>query len=111
MSTTLAWTLLFMAGALEVSWLIAMKYSDGFTRLWPTVLVFALGTLSFYLLSLCLKAIPVGTAYVVWTGIGAVGGAVVGMLLFDEPRHAWRLVSMALVVAGIVGLKLTGHGG
>ena len=111
MSTTLAWTLLLIAGALEVSWLIAMKYSEGFTRLGPTLLVFALGTLSFYLLSLCLKAIPVGTAYVVWTGIGAVGGAVVGMLVFDEPRNAWRLASIALVVAGIVGLKLTGHGG
>jgi len=111
MSTTLSWTLLFLAGALEVSWLIAMKYSDGFTRLWPTVLVFVLGTLSFYLLSLCLKVIPVGTAYVVWTGVGAVGGAMVGMFMFDEPRDAWRLASMALIVAGIVGLKLTGPGG
>jgi quaternary ammonium compound-resistance protein SugE len=104
----MAWLLLFFAGALEVSWLIAMKYSNGFTKLWPTVLVFVLGLLSFYLLSLCLKAIPVGTAYVVWTGIGAVGGALVGMIVFGEPRDAWRLASIALVIAGIVGLKLTG---
>ena len=108
MSQGLAWTLLFIAGGLEVSWLIAMKYADGFTRLWPTILVFVLGTISFYLLSLCLKVIPVGTAYVVWTGVGAVGGAVVGMMLFDEPRDAMRLVSIALVLAGIVGLKITG---
>ena len=108
MSSGLAWLLLFVAGLLEVCWLVAMKYSEGFTRLWPTVLIFVLGTLSFYLISLCLKVIPVGTAYVVWTGIGAVGGAIVGMVLFNEPRDAWRLASMALVVAGIVGLKLTG---
>ena len=108
MSSGLAWLLLFLAGLLEVSWLVAMKYSEGFTRLWPTVLIFVLGTLSFYLISLCLKVIPVGTAYVVWTGIGAVGGAIVGMVLFNEPRDAWRLASIALVVAGIVGLKLTG---
>jgi quaternary ammonium compound-resistance protein SugE len=108
MSPAVAWMLLCVAGALEVTWLVAMKYSNGFTKLWPTVGVFALGTLSFYLLSLCLKVIPVGTAYVVWTGIGAVGGAVVGMLLFAEPRDGWRIASIALVVAGIVGLKLTG---
>lgn len=107
MSTGLAWLLLIFAGALEVSWLVAMKYAEGFTKLWPTVMVFVLGTLSFYLLSLCLKVIPVGTAYVVWTGIGAVGGAIVGIVLFHEPRDAWRITSIALVVAGIVGLKLT----
>jgi quaternary ammonium compound-resistance protein SugE len=107
MSTGLAWLLLIFAGVLEVSWLVAMKYAEGFTKLWPTVIVFVLGTLSFYLLSLCLKVIPVGTAYVVWTGIGAVGGAFVGIVLFNEPRDAWRITSIALVVAGIVGLKLT----
>ena len=108
MSSAVAWMLLCVAGALEVTWLVAMKYSEGFSKLWPTVAVFALGTLSFYLLSLSLKAIPVGTAYVVWTGIGAVGGALVGMLVFSEPRDGWRIASIALVVAGIVGLKLTG---
>lgn len=108
MTAGMAWLLLFIAGAMEVSWLVAMKYSDGFTKLWPTILVFVLGLASFYLLSLCLKVIPVGTAYVVWTGIGAVGGAIVGMMMFNEPRDAWRLMSIALIIAGIVGLKLTG---
>ena len=108
MSTGFAWLLLIIAGALEVSWLIAMKHAEGFTKLWPTVIVFVLGLLSFYLLSLSLKAIPVGTAYVVWTGIGAVGGAIAGMVLFNESRDVLRLVSIALVMAGIVGLKLTG---
>ena len=107
MSTGLAWWLLICAGLLEIGWLVAMKYSEGFTKLWPTGVVFVLGLLSFYLISLCLKVIPVGTAYVVWTGIGAVGGAVVGIVLFGEPRDAWRITSIALVVAGIVGLKLT----
>ena len=108
MSTGVAWLLLMVAGILEVSWLVAMKYADGFTKLWPTVIVFVLGTLSFYLISLCVKVIPVGTTYVVWTGIGAVGGAIVGMVLFNEPRDVLRLVSIALVVAGIVGLKVSG---
>lgn len=96
-----------VAGLLEVTWLLAMKYSEGFSKLWPTVLVFAVGTLSFYLLSLSLKVIPVGTAYVVWTGIGAVGGALLGIFVFAEPATAWRLASIALVVAGVVGLKIT----
>lgn len=103
----MAWLLLLFAGGLEVSWLVAMKYSQGFTKLWPTVYVFTAGTLSFYLVSVAVRSIPMGTAYVVWTGIGAVGGALVGMLWFDEPRDALRLVSMALVVAGILGLKFT----
>ena len=108
MSTGVAWLLLMVAGLLEVSWLVAMKYSEGFTKLWPTVFIFVIGTLSFYLVSLCVKVIPVGTTYVVWTGIGAVGGAIVGMVLFNESRDVLRLVSIALVVAGIVGLKLSG---
>lgn len=97
-----------VAGALEVTWLVAMKQSEGFTKLWPTVTVFVVGTLSFYLLSVCLKAIPVGTAYVVWTGIGAVGGAILGIMVYGEPRDAWRIASIALIVVGIVGLKMTG---
>jgi quaternary ammonium compound-resistance protein SugE len=103
----MAWLLLIVAGCLEVTWLVAMKYSQGFTKLWPTLFVFAVGTFSFYLVSISLKTIPVGTAYVVWTGIGAVGGALVGMFWFNEPRDAFRLVSIALVVAGILGLKFT----
>jgi quaternary ammonium compound-resistance protein SugE len=98
---------LILAGFLEITWLVAMKYSQGFTKLWPTVFVFAISPLSFYLVSIVLKTIPVGTAYVVWTGIGAVGGALVGMFWFGEPRDAFRLLSMALVVAGILGLKFT----
>jgi quaternary ammonium compound-resistance protein SugE len=107
MSPGLAWLLLIVAGLLEITWLLAMKYSQGFTRLWPTLTVFLVGTLSFYLLSLSLKVIPVGTAYVVWTGIGAVGGAVLGMSVFGEPATALRLASIALVVAGIIGLKIS----
>jgi len=107
MSPGLAWLLLIVAGLLEITWLLAMKYSQGFTRLWPTLAVFLVGTLSFYLLSLCLKVIPVGTAYVVWTGIGAVGGAVLGLAVFGEPATALRLASIALIVAGIIGLKIS----
>jgi quaternary ammonium compound-resistance protein SugE len=103
----MAWLSLIIAGFLEVTWLVAMKYSQGFTKLWPTVFVFAIGALSFYFVSFSLKTIPVGTAYVVWTGIGAVGGALVGMFWFNEPRDAFRLVSMALIIAGILGLKFT----
>lgn len=103
----MAWLLLIFAGLLEVTWLVAMKYSQGFTKLWPTLFVFAVGTLSFYLVSISIKTIPVGTAYVVWTGMGAVGGALVGMFWFNEPRDAFRLISMALVVAGILGLKFS----
>lgn len=103
----MAWFLLITAGLLEVTWLIALKYSQGFTKLWPTLFVFVVGTLSFYLVSIVLKTIPVGTAYVVWTGIGAVGGALVGMFWFNEPRDTFRLVSMALIIAGILGLKFT----
>ena len=103
----MAWFFLIVAGLLEIAWLVAMKYSQGFTKLWPTLFVFAIGSLSFYLVSIVLKTIPVGTAYVVWTGIGAVGGALVGMFWFNEPRDAFRLVSMALIIAGILGLKFT----
>ncbi len=94
----MAWLFLIIAGFLEVTWLVALKYS---------LFVFAISALSFYFVSNALKTIPVGTAYVVWTGIGAVGGALVGMFWFNEPRDAWRLLSMALVVAGILGLKFT----
>ena len=102
--------LLLIAGVMEITWLIAMKYSEGFTRLWPTVTVFVVGLVSFWLVSISLKTIPVGTAYVVWTGIGAVGGAIAGMVLFNEPRTAVRLISMGLVIVGILGLKFTTRG-
>jgi quaternary ammonium compound-resistance protein SugE len=102
----MAWLLLFIAGLCEVAWAITLKYSEGFTRLWPTVGVLAGGLVSVYLLGLAAKQIPIGTAYAVWTGIGAIGTALLGILLFDEPRSALRLGCMTLIVAGIAGLRL-----
>lgn len=101
-----AWLLLLLAGICEVGWAVGLKYSEGFTRLWPSI-----GTLlglagSFWLLNLSMRTLPVGTAYAVWTGIGAVGTAVLGMLLFAEPRTVWRYACLALIVAGIAGLRL-----
>jgi quaternary ammonium compound-resistance protein SugE len=102
----MAWLLLFVAGLCEVAWAITLKYSEGFTRLWPTVGVLAGGLISVYLLGLAAKQIPIGTAYAVWTGIGAIGTALLGIALFDEPRSALRLGCMTLIVAGIAGLRL-----
>lgn len=102
----MAWFLLLLAGLCEISWAITLKYSEGFTRLWPTVGVFAGGIVSVYLLGLAVKQIPIGTAYAVWTGIGAVGTASLGMALFNEPRTGLRLACIALIVAGITGLRL-----
>lgn len=103
-----AWVLLLTAGLLEPVWAGAMKASDGFTKLWPAVLTIVAAWASFALLGLSLKALPVGTAYAVWTGIGAVGTAVVGIIVFSEPSNAPRLISIMLIVAGIAGLKFTG---
>lgn len=101
-----AWVFLVVAGLLEIGWAIGLKASDGFRR--PMVsLATVVGMLaSFGLLSVAMKSLPVGTAYAVWTGIGAAGTALLGMLLFGEPRTAWRLGCIALVVAGIIGLRL-----
>jgi quaternary ammonium compound-resistance protein SugE len=101
----MAWFLLFLAGLCEVTWAITLKYTDGFTRLWPSVGVFAGGIISVYLLGMATKQIPIGTAYAVWTGIGAVGTALLGIALFGEPRTALRLGFIALIVAGIAGLR------
>lgn len=104
----MAWTILFVAGLFEMGWAIGLKYTEGFTRLWPTVwTAFALAV-SMGLLGFSLKYLPVGTAYAVWTGIGAVGTAVLGMILFHEPATVGRLVCIGLIVAGIVGLKFMG---
>ncbi len=100
------WTCLVLAGLLEIGWAIGLKYTDGFTRLWPSVGTVACMAVSFFLLSLSLKAIPIGTAYAVWTGIGAAGTALLGMMLFGEPREVGRIVCLVLIVAGTVGLKL-----
>ncbi len=107
MTTNTAWLLLIGSGLLETVWAVGLKYTDGFTRLWPTVGVLAAMAVSGYGLGLAVKVLPVGTAYAVWTGIGAVGTAILGVVLFEEPKTAARLVCIALIVAGIVGLKLT----
>ena len=101
----MAWFLLFLAGLLEVAWAIGLKYTDGFTRPWPSILTVIAMAASFLLLSLALRVIPIGTAYAVWTGIGAVGVAILGIVLFNEPRDLLRLAFIALIVIGIVGLK------
>lgn len=101
----MAWVYLFIAGLLEIGWAIGMKYTNGFTRLWPTVGTIACMIVSFAFLGAALKTIPVGTGYAVWTGIGAAGTAVLGMALFGESRDGARVVCLALIVAGVVGLK------
>jgi len=103
----MSWTLLVLAGLLEVVWAIGLKYTEGFTKLWPSVLTLAAMGVSFYLLSLAMRTIPLGTAYAVWVGIGAVGAAIAGMLLFKEPATILRIVSLVLVIGGIVGLKVS----
>jgi quaternary ammonium compound-resistance protein SugE len=102
----MAWIVLFVAGLFEIGWAIGLKYTDGFTRLWPTVGTVLSMAISVGLLGLALKSLPVGTGYAVWTGIGTIGTAVLGMILFDESAAALRLACIALIVAGIVGLKL-----
>ena len=106
MNATLAWSLLVVAGIMEVGWAIGLKYTEGFSRLWPTAATLVTMVASVALLAQALKVIPVGTGYAVWTGIGAVGTAVLGMWLFGESREPLRLACIALIVAGIVGLKL-----
>ncbi len=103
----MVWIYLFAAGLLECGWAIGLKYTDGFSKPVPSVLTVAAMAASFWLLSIAMKTIPVGTAYAVWTGIGAVGVAILGMVLFEESREAARLVCLLLIVAGILGLKFT----
>lgn len=109
MSTS--WMLLLVAGLLEVVWAIGLKYTEGFSRLLPSVITIAAMIASVWLLALALKGIPVGTGYAVWTGIGAVGTAILGIVLFSEPATAARLACIGLIVAGIFGLKLVSNGG
>lgn len=104
------WVLLFLAGLLEIGWAIGLKYSEGFSRTTPTVLTILALVASFVLLERAIRQIPVGTGYAVWTGIGAVGTAILGIVLFHEPRDAVRLACIGLIVAGIAGLKLTAPG-
>ena len=102
----MAWFMLFVAGLMEVGWAIGLKYTDGFTRLLPSVLTLAAMAASLALLGMVLKTLPIGTAYAVWTGIGAVGTAILGIVLFGDPATMARLACIGLIVAGIVGLKL-----
>ena len=101
-----AWAALLAAGLLEVGWALGLKYSEGLTRFWPTLATVVAIALSFVLMALALRSLPFGTAYAVWTGIGAVGSILVGMLLYSEPTDPVRLVCLTLIVAGMVGLKL-----
>jgi quaternary ammonium compound-resistance protein SugE len=102
----MAWILLFLAGLFEVGWAIGLKYTEGFTRPMPSALTLAAMVASVVLLGIAMKSLPVGTAYAVWVGVGAVGTAILGIVLFAEPATAGRLISLGLIVMGIVGLKL-----
>ena len=104
----MAWTLLIIAGLFEVGWAIGLKYTEGFSRLWPSLWTVAAMTASVFLLALALKSIPVGTGYAVWTGIGAVGTAILGIALLGESAAWPRLACIGLIVAGIAGLKHAG---
>lgn len=106
----MAWVLLVLAGLFEVAWAIGLKYTEGFTRPIPSALTLAAMVASVVLLGIAMKSLPVGTAYAVWVGVGAVGTAILGIVLFAEPATAGRLISLALIVAGIVGLKLATPG-
>jgi quaternary ammonium compound-resistance protein SugE len=102
----MAWIWLTLAGCLEVVWAIGLKYTEGFTRPWPSVITGAAMLASIYFLALAVRTIPIGTGYAVWTGIGAVGVAILGMIFFNESRDLLRIGSILLIVAGIAGLKL-----
>lgn len=103
----MAWVYLVIAGLLEIVWAIGLKYTEGFTKLWPSVGTIGAMIISFVFLAQALKTLPVGTGYAVWTGIGSVGAAILGIVLFNESRDVARLLCIGLIVAGIVGLKLT----
>lgn len=106
----MAWAILVVAGLFEVGWAIGLKYTEGFTRLWPTVGTVIAMIISLNLLGVAMKSLPVGTSYAVWVGVGAVGTAILGIVLLGESANAGRLLSLALIVAGIVGLKLATPG-
>jgi quaternary ammonium compound-resistance protein SugE len=101
----MAWAYLFTAALFEIGWAIGLKYTQGFTKLWPSVLTVAAMAVSLTFLAMAVRTIPVGTGYAIWTGIGAVGTATLGVILFAEPLTAWRVVCLLLIVGGVVGLK------
>jgi quaternary ammonium compound-resistance protein SugE len=102
----MAWAILVVAGLFEVGWAIGLKYTEGFTRLWPSVWTAMAMIVSLWLLGIAMKSLPVGTAYSVWVGVGAVGTVILGIVLLGEPASAARLLSVALIIAGIIGIKL-----
>ena len=102
----MAWVILFFAGLFETGWAIGLKYTEGFTRLWPTVWTVIAMIISLWLLGIAVKTLPVGTAYSVWVGVGAVGTVILGIGLLGEPANATRLLSVGLIIGGIIGLKL-----
>jgi quaternary ammonium compound-resistance protein SugE len=106
MENQMNWVILFVAGLFEIGWAIGLKYTEGFTRLWPTVGTAASMIVSLWLLGIAMKGLPVGTAYSVWVGVGSIGTVILGILLFGEPASVGRLISAALIIAGIIGLKL-----
>jgi quaternary ammonium compound-resistance protein SugE len=101
------WFYLFIAGLFEIAWAVGLKYTDGWSKLWPSLATVILMAASFYFLSISVKTLSIGTAYAVWTGIGTVGAAILGMFLFDEPRDVIRVVCILFIVAGILGLKVS----
>jgi quaternary ammonium compound-resistance protein SugE len=103
----MAWIFLFIAGIFEVVWAIGLKYTEGFTKLFPSMITVLGMAISFYFLSMAVKTLPIGTAYAVWTGIGAAGAVILGMVLFGEPRNLLRLMFVAFILVGIMGLKAT----
>ena len=102
----MAWVALFFAGLFEIGWAVGLKYTEGFSRLWPSLGTIAAMAASFFLLAFALKSLPLGTAYAIWTGIGTVGTVVLGIFLFNEAADVLRIGCIAMIVAGIVGLKL-----
>ena len=106
----MSWLILILAGLFEVAWAVGLKYTEGFTKPWPTLGTVAAMLVSIWLLGVAMKDLPLGTAYAVWVGVGAVGTAILGIVLLNEPANAGRLASLALIVAGIIGLKLATPG-
>jgi quaternary ammonium compound-resistance protein SugE len=106
----MAWAYLFIAGIFEIVWAIGLKYTNGFTKVVPSVVTIAGMIISFYFLSLATKVLPIGTSYTIWTGIGAAGAVILGIILFGEPKSVLRFVFLAFILTGIIGLKITAGG-
>jgi quaternary ammonium compound-resistance protein SugE len=106
MSTAMAWLILIIGGLFETGWAVGLKYTEGFTRFWPSVGTLAAMLISVWLLAIAMKVLPLGSAYAVWVGVGAVGAVIIGIMLFGDPASWPRLASVALIIAGIIGLKL-----